>query len=59
MITVIGTGIQAGDVTVRGKKAIKEAEEVYSRTKTVCKSVALRQEFSDAENFEERDERIC
>ena len=59
MITVIGTGIQAGDVTVRGKKAIKEAEEVYSRTKTRFKSVALGQEFGDAESFEELDERIC
>ena len=41
MITVIGTGTEAGDVTVRGKRAIKQADEVYSRTKTRYKSVPL------------------
>lgn len=59
MITVIGTGTEAGDVTVRGKRAIKQADEVYSRTKTRYKSVPLGEKFGDAESFEELDERIC
>lgn len=58
MITVIGIGIESGDLTSRGKMAMKKAAEVYSRGKTRYKSVALNKQFEDCESYEELDERI-
>ena len=59
MIAVIGIGMEAGDITVRGKQAMKEADEVYSRTTTRYKSIPLSEKCGDAESFEQLDERIC
>ncbi len=59
MIAVIGIGMEAGDITVRGKRAMKEADEVYSRTTTRYKSVPLSEKCGDPESFEQLDERIC
>lgn len=59
MIAVIGIGMETGDITVRGKRAMKEADEVYSRTTTRYKSVPLSEKCGDAESFEQLDERIC
>ena len=58
MITVVGTGLESGDITVRGKKAIKSALELYSRTKTRYKSQPLCEKFSQAESYEQLDEYI-
>ena len=59
MIAVIGIGMEAGDITVRGKQTMKEADEVYSRTTTRYKSIPLSEKCGDAESFEQLDERIC
>ena len=58
MITVVGTGLESGDITARGKKAIKSALELYSRTKTRYKSQPLCEKFSQAESYEQLDEYI-
>ena len=41
MITVVGIGMESGDITARGRKAIRQAAELYSRTKTRFKSTPL------------------
>lgn len=59
MIAVIGIGMEAGDITVRGRQAMKEADEVYSRTTTRYKSIPLSEKCGDASSFEQLDEHIC
>lgn len=58
MITVVGLGIEKDDLTIKGKKAIKNATYIFSRDKrkfaTECASVL----FSDAQTFEKLDELI-
>lgn len=58
MIIVVGMGMESGDMTARGKKAIREADELYSRNKTRYRSVALCEKFKDCESYEELDEKI-
>lgn len=59
MVTVIGIGMESGDITVRGKKAIKQAKEVYSRGKTRYKSIPLCDKFTECESYEELDGKIA
>ena len=58
MITIVGLGIVNGDLTARGKKAIKSASYVFSRNKmrgvTECASVL----FPNATSYTELDEMI-
>ncbi len=58
MIIVVGMGMESGDMTARGKKAVREADELYSRNKTKYRSVALCEQFKDCESYEELDEKI-
>ena len=51
MITVVGIGMESGDITARGRKAIRQAAELYSRTKTRFKSTPLGEKFADAERY--------
>lgn len=59
MIIVVGAGIDKDDLTVKGKKAIKNAPYVFSRDKrkyaTECACVL----FSDVSTFDEYDELIA
>lgn len=42
MITVVGVGLEKGDITIKGRKAIKEAACVFSRVKLCLKPRCLR-----------------
>lgn len=59
MITVVGIGMESGDITARGRKAIRQAAELYSRTKTRFKSTPLGEKFADAESYEELNSKIA
>ncbi|MBR7141713.1 MAG: MazG family protein [Clostridia bacterium] len=56
MITVVGIGIQRGDLGAKGKRAIKEATRVFSRVKVWYKSEILSQKHDDVCSFEQLDE---
>ena len=57
MITVVGIGIERGDITTKGKKAVKNATKVYSRVKTYIKSEVLSSSFV-GEDYARLDEHI-
>ncbi len=57
MITVVGVGIERGDLTAKGKKAIKLADKVYSRVKLYIKSEVLSKDF-DGDDYLELDRYI-
>ncbi len=59
MITIVGTGIQQGDLTARGRKAIKQASYVFSRVKMRGASEWASELFSKATSFEEMDKLIA
>lgn len=59
MITVVGTGMERGDITARGKKAIAAADELYSRGKTYYKSVSLCEMFQGCVSYEQLDKKIA
>lgn len=58
MITVVGVGIQKGDITTRGKKAVREATVVFSRVRTYFKTEILSKTIT-ASSYDEVDEAIC
>ncbi len=57
MITVVGVGIERGDITLKGKKAVKEADKVFSRVKLYIKSEVLSKDF-DGDDYSELDRYI-
>ncbi|MBE5732844.1 MAG: MazG family protein [Clostridiales bacterium] len=59
MITIVGTGIQQGDLTARGKKAIREASYVFSRVKMRGANEWASELFASASSFEEMDSLIA
>lgn len=59
MITIVGMGIQQGDVTARGKKAIKEASYVFSRGKMRTATECASELFASASSYEEMDSLIA
>ncbi len=59
MITVVGLGIERGDLTQRGKKAIKSADYVFSRGKNRSANESAAVLFADCESFEELNEAIA
>lgn len=58
MITIVGIGIQQGDLTSRGKKAIKNASYVFSRNKMRGATESACNLFSFATSYEEMDNLI-
>ncbi|MBR2988934.1 MAG: MazG family protein, partial [Clostridia bacterium] len=59
MITVVGVGIAKGDLTANGKKAIKNADRVFSRVKLWIKSENLGEKFSSVSSYGELDNLIA
>lgn len=58
MITVVGVGIQKGDITARGKKAVRNATAVFSRVRTYFKTEALAKTIT-ATSYDDVDTAIC
>ena len=58
MITIVGLGIQQGDLTSRGKKAIKNATYVFSRNKNRYATEYASTLFPFANSYEEMDNLI-
>lgn len=57
MITVVGVGIQKGDITQNGKKAIKSADRVFSRTRIYIKTENLGKKYaSQCDSYDQLDE---
>ena len=59
MITVVGVGINKGDITINGRKAIKSADAVFSRVKLWIKSENLADKFPEVSSYEKLDELIA
>lgn len=59
MITIVGTGVQQGDLTARGRKAIREATYVFSRRKMRGATEWASELFASASSFEEMDNLIA
>lgn len=59
MITVVGAGIEKDDLTVKGKKAIKNASYVFSRDKRKYANDCACVLFNEEKTFEEYDEAIA
>lgn len=51
MITVVGVGLEKGDITIKGRKAIKEAACVFSRVKLWFKTEVLADKFPDVSDY--------
>lgn len=51
MITVVGVGIEKGDVTERGRAAISRAKRVFSRVKLDFPTEILCEKFASAEDY--------
>ncbi len=58
MITIVGVGIEKGDVTEKGKKAIKAAARVLSRVRVPMKTEIIGKNFAGAD-YESLDEFIA
>lgn len=58
MITIVGVGIEKGDVTEKGKKAIKAAARVLSRVRVPMKTEIIGKKFAGAD-YESLDEFIA
>ena len=56
MITVVGIGIERGDLGAKGKRAIKQATRIFSRVKVWYKSEILSQKYDDVCSYEQLDE---
>ena len=59
MITVVGIGFESGDITAKGKKAIRGADLTVSRGKNRMASVHFSERFRDCESYAELDEKIA
>ena len=59
MITVVGIGIDRGDITQKGKRAIKEADYVFARSKNAYADEVASVIFADSSSFDEMNERIA
>ena len=59
MITIVGAGIEKDDLTIKGKKAIKNASYVFSRDKRKYASECACVLFSNVATFDEYDEVIA
>lgn len=59
MITVVGLGIQRGDITNSGRKALKSGGRVFSRVKLWVKTENLGEKFSFAADYAELDRLIA
>lgn len=59
MITIVGIGIQKGDITARGRKAIKTASYVFSRYKMRGATEWASEIFKNASSFLELDNLIA
>ena len=59
MITIVGAGIEKDDLTIQGKKAIKNASYVFSRDKRKYASECACVLFSNVATFDEYDEVIA
>ena len=59
MITVIGMGIEKGDITQKGKQALKNASKRFSRTRLYVKTENLGKKYSTvATSYDELDSMI-
>ena len=58
MITIVGVGIEKGDVTEKGKKAIRSAARVLSRVRVPMKTEIIGKKFAGAD-YESLDEFIA
>ena len=56
MITVVGIGIERGDLGAKGKRAIKQATRIFSRVKVWYKSEILSQKYDDVCSYEQLDD---
>ena len=59
MITVVGVGLEKGDITIKGRKAIKEAACVFSRVKLWFKTEVLADKFPDVSDYAALDSLIA
>lgn len=59
MITVVGVGIQKGDITKNGQRAIKNANRVFSRATLWLKAENLAKKYSSVTSYAELDEKIA
>ena len=59
MITVVGVGLEKGDLTQKGKKAVKEAACVFSRVKLWFKTEVLADKFPEVSDYAALDALIA